>query len=127
MAPKSGARAKTAAKPEVVSEEEKWVEHKCAFCRGTGRDPFGVMSVLSNCPVCGGRRTVRVKVPSVPCRACRGTGVQSSTRLPCNGCGGRGLIHVEEPTETCPLCKGTGVGGGRSYCLRCDGAGLVSK
>jgi len=127
MAQKSGAKATTTAKPEAVSEEAKWVDAKCAFCRGTGRDPFGVMSVLSNCPVCGGEGTVRVKEPCVPCRACRGTGVQFSTRLPCNGCGGKGVMHVEEPTQTCPLCKGTGLHGGRNYCLRCHGAGLVSK
>jgi hypothetical protein len=24
----------------------------CAFCRGTGREPFGIMSALSTCRVC---------------------------------------------------------------------------
>jgi len=52
----------------------KWVEIKCAFCGGTGKDPFKVLSPLSNCGVCGGKGTVRVKEPYETCPACLGTG-----------------------------------------------------
>ena len=127
MAQEASAKANVTAKPEAAVKEAKWVNVKCAFCRGTGRDSFGVMSVLSNCPVCGGLGTVRVKEPYVPCRACSGTGVQAFTRVPCLGCGGKGVSHVEEPTETCPVCRGTGVNGLHLYCLRCHGTGVVSE
>jgi len=126
MAQEAAAKAKTTARPKAVGKEGKWVEAKCAFCQGTGRDPFGVMSVLSNCAVCGGMGTVRVKEPYVPCRACGGRGIQSFTRLACMGCGGKGVSHVEEPTETCPVCKGTGVDGLHLYCLRCHGTGVAT-
>jgi len=38
-----------------VAVIEKGVEIKCAFCGGTGRDPFKVLSPLSNCGICGGK------------------------------------------------------------------------
>jgi len=115
-----------AAEEKAVGKEAKCVEVKCAFCRGTGKDPFGVLSILSTCSACGGKGTARVKEPYVTCLACAGTGVQSSSRVRCLGCGGTGVIHVEEPTETCPVCKGTGFDGLHLYCLRCHGAGVVT-
>ena len=33
---------------------EGWVELTCAFCQGKGRDPFGLLSVLSTCGACCG-------------------------------------------------------------------------
>ena len=61
---------------EAAQKEGKWVEMKCAFCQGTGKDPFGLLSVLSICGACGGKETVSVKEPYVPCLACGGTGIQ---------------------------------------------------
>ena len=105
---------------------EGWVELTCAFCRGKGVDPFGLLSVLSTCDVCGGTGKVWVKEPYVSCRACCGTGVQLFTRLACLGCGGKGVQSIEEPVKTCPICLGTGVDGLHLYCLRCHGAGVIT-
>lgn len=79
---------KLTASPKVA-KEGKWIEVKCAFCRGTGKDPFGLLSVLSTCGACGGKGTVSVKEPYLPCHACGGTGIQPFTRLRCLGCGGK--------------------------------------
>ncbi len=103
----------------------KRAEVKCAFCHGTGRDPFGVMSHLSTCSICGGKGTVRVTEPYVPCRACDQTGVQPHTRLDCLACGGRGVISIAEKTETCPVCGGAGADTENRYCLRCHGSGVI--
>ncbi len=113
-----------------IEVEVKRAEVKCAFCEGTGKDPFGIMSHLSNCCVCGGKGKVRVIEPYVPCRACDQTGVQPFTRLTCLACYGTGVITVGEPTETCPACFGTGtkrINGIYLHCLRCKGAGVISK
>ncbi len=80
--------------------KEKWVESKCAFCGGTGRDPFKVLSPLSNCGVCGGKGTVRVKEPHETCPACGGTGVYYRSRLSCGTCGGKGVVPVKREGET---------------------------
>ena len=105
---------------------EGWGDLTCAFCQGKGRDPFGLLSVLSTCGACRGAGKVRVKEPHVPCRACGGRGVQPFTRLACLACGGRGVQTIPEPVETCPVCKGTGFDGLHLYCLRCHGAGVIT-
>ena len=46
----------------------------CAFCEGTGKDPFDLLSKLSQCPVCSGRGVVVVKMPAVLCVYCLGAG-----------------------------------------------------
>lgn len=115
-------RRATYKEPAVTKE---MVEVQCAFCQGMGRDPFGVMSPLSNCSVCGGKGTVRVTEPYVPCRTCDGRGIQPFTRLTCLACGGRGVISVAEKTETCPVCGGAGADTGNRYCLRCHGSGVI--
>ena len=35
-------------------------EIACSFCRGIGKDPFGIMSWQSVCSVCGGRAVVDI-------------------------------------------------------------------
>ena len=107
------------------SIKREMAEVKCAFCHGTGRDPFGVMSHLSTCSICGGKGTVRVTEPYVPCHACDQTGVQPHTRLACLACGGKGIISVAEKTETCPVCGGAGADTENRYCLRCHGSGVI--
>ena len=104
----------------------KLVEVECAFCRGKGKDPFGIMSRLSTCCVCGGKGAVTVAEAYVMCRACSGTGVEPFSRLTCLACRGKGVITVAQPTETCPICSGTGLHTPHLYCLRCHGAGVVS-
>ena len=116
--------ARKATTTEVVTAEG-WVELTCAFCRGAGRDPFGLLSVLSTCNVCGGKGEIRVRKPYVTCRACGGTGAQAFTRLSCQGCGGKGVQSIKEPVETCPDCGGKGLDGHLLYCLRCHGAGVI--
>jgi DnaJ-class molecular chaperone len=105
-------------------------EVRCAFCGGRGRDPFGIMSALSTCCVCGGKGKVSVETPYVRCAFCRGSGVYPGSRLTCTACGGVGVIPVREPDKTCPHCLGTGVDLCREaglYCLICHGAGVVEE
>jgi len=39
----------------TLEKKRKRTSATCAFCRGRGNDPFGIMSHLSTCCVCGGR------------------------------------------------------------------------
>lgn len=64
----------------------------CAFCKGTGRDPFGIPSKLSTCQVCTGRKKNSLLAPFEECPACAGTGVYQHHRLPCAVCHGRGRL-----------------------------------
>ena len=101
---------------------------KCAYCRGRGKDPFGVPSRLSSCGVCGGSGVVEVEAPYRPCAFCSATGIRPHSRLNCTACKGVGVIPVEEPVETCPACGGKGRDGRGDlhlYCAACGGAGVV--
>ena len=40
---------------EAGPTEKTMSEIICSFCRGTGKDPFGIMSWQSVCSVCHGR------------------------------------------------------------------------
>jgi len=108
----------------------KLTEVRCAFCQGRGRDPFGIMSALATCCVCGGTGTVSIKTPYVRCAFCQGTGVYPRTRLTCTACGGMGVHPVREPNKTCPHCLGIGVdpqSEAEFYCLTCHGTGVVEE
>lgn len=99
---------------------------KCAFCEGTGRDPYEVLSRLSNCQVCNGRTKVEVMKPAYPCAYCQGTGRQRHTRLTCSACKGTGQVTVAGPTARCPECRGSGrMRGPDLPCVLCRGAGLI--
>ena len=101
---------------------------KCAFCGGTGKDPFDLLSSLSRCPVCKGHGTLEVKAPTVPCAYCRGTGRGRHTRLACSGCGGAGVIALAGPTTRCPQCGGSGREPEADLpCSLCRGAGLMAR
>jgi len=113
------------ATPKEPAIKKEMVEVKCAFCQGTGRDPFGILSPLSNCSVCGGKGVVMVAKPYVTCRACDETGIQTFTRLTCLACGGKGVISVADKTKTCPVCSGAGADTENRYCLRCHGSGVI--
>lgn len=100
----------------------------CAFCRGSGRDPFGVLTPLSDCPVCLGRGDLEVPEPLVRCAYCRGKGVQPHTRLTCSSCAGKGFQTIPMPREVCRRCGGLGeVPESELHlsCPTCHGAGLV--
>jgi len=117
-----------AAEDEVVEEkEEKALSSyggtvSCAFCHGSGRDPFGIMSWLSTCCVCKGRGIVQVQAPHARCAHCGGTGAVK--RLTCTVCGGKGLVPLPAgPTVVCPQCQGTGddASAPAMPCLKCRG------
>ncbi len=76
---------------ELKKIEKNMVEIKCAFCKGTGKDPFG-LSKLSDCPICHGKGTVKVSKPYEKCRACDGTGVYIRSHMYCWYCKGKGVV-----------------------------------
>ena len=101
---------------------------ECAFCAGAGRDPYEVLSRLSNCPVCNGRTEVEVAKPAYPCAHCDRTGRQRHTRLTCSACKGTGHVTVAGPTAQCPQCRGSGtIRGNDLPCSLCRGAGLIAE
>ncbi|MGB8657712.1 MAG: hypothetical protein WCE90_08000 [Candidatus Zixiibacteriota bacterium] len=101
---------------------------KCVFCRGTGVDPFELLSPLSVCTVCGGKGKVNVEEPYTECAFCRGTGVHPNTRLSCTVCAGKGVVTFREPKMTCPDCRGTGREHATSLpCLKCGGIGVIVR
>ena len=65
-------------------------EAVCAFCKGKGSDPYGIMSWLSTCYVCHGKGTVTIPFPNVRCRYCGGT--SSHKTFNCLVCGGTGVL-----------------------------------
>jgi len=102
-------------------------EIMCAFCHGSGKDPFDLLSEHARCEVCGGSGRVTVARPAHKCAFCRGSGVFPASRLTCTVCMGKGMVTVEEPAETCRACRGAGVTAGRSLpCSRCGGKGLLA-
>lgn len=106
--------------------EGRTTQVPCAFCHGTGKDPFGILSSLSTCCVCQGRGTVAVEASHEWCAHCGGTGAVK--RLTCTVCGGRGLLPVlKGPTEVCPECGGTGddPSAPAMACLECRGRGKI--
>ncbi len=128
--------AKTATKKRVTASKGKKAtasrsmsEVKCAYCQGTGRDPWGLMSVLSKCQVCKGKGTVQIEAPYEQCPVCNGKGVERNKRLSCMACKGKGVLHIEKGTKACPVCGGAGKTGSvglKKYCLKCHGTGKVS-
>jgi DnaJ-class molecular chaperone len=100
----------------------------CAFCRGTGKDPFDIMSSLSTCCVCGGPGRVVAPAPHTRCAHCAGTGAIKT--FTCTVCGGRGVVAAAEgPTMSCPQCRGSGddASAPALACLRCRGRGWLPR
>jgi len=126
---KVGARAKPKSMSGTV---------RCAFCRGTGKDPFGALSALSDCQVCGGTGKTHIKGLTVTCAFCKGTGMQPNTtdRLHCLACHGVGVVSAIKNPVKCPACGGTGhqmkrTAKGkrpiRQRCLKCNGQGVLPR
>jgi len=115
----------------IIKEEPTKLLVKCAFCGGTGADPFGIMSRLSACVVCGGEKTVWIEKTeagaAIECLFCNGSGVSpTGARNPCAVCGGVGVVWVKEPSQVCPHCGGTGWEPDMSlYCTVCKGKGVI--
>lgn len=102
----------------------------CAFCKGTGKDPFELLSALSRCETCEGTGTNEVLVPFVSCGECLGTGVQPHKRLTCSACGGRGVQSVPASSKACPECAGSGIDPRSEIhlaCVPCNGSGRVTR
>ena len=127
----AGNRAVTRSGAVARTVEDTSIKVKCAFCEGTGKDPFGCMSHLSNCQVCSGRGVVRVQPPVVECAFCEGTGIQphSPHRLTCSACGGKGVVTAIGDSITCPTCEGSGITMAPLpvACLTCNGQGVIRR
>ena len=120
-------------KRRKATQSRETVEVLCAFCKGTGLDPFGVMSKLATCQVCGGTGRVELNPPTAPCAFCRGTGVHLNSRLTCTTCGGVGTVGTPANAVPCPACGGSGQAADGSdqaesalSCTRCGGKGVVA-
>jgi DnaJ-class molecular chaperone len=115
------------AEVEVIKKGGNQVAVKCAFCNGTGKDPFELLSILSTCQVCEGSGKVSITEPFVKCPFCSGNGVHPSRLHTCIVCDGKGVIPAEERRGICPECGGNGKS--HSYlnvpCLRCKGKGFI--
>ncbi len=114
------------ARVAVVIAERKKVEMRCSFCRGTGRDPFGIMSWQSACCVCQGSGLVAVETPCTRCTHCGGTGAVKT--FTCTACHGKGFVPAASgPIIRCPRCRGSGHGSITSLpCLKCRGRGWIN-
>jgi DnaJ-class molecular chaperone len=100
----------------------------CAFCRGSGRDPFDLLSDKSRCAVCGGRGRVVIGHPAKSCAFCGGSGVFPRRRLTCTVCAGAGVVTVPEPARVCGQCLGAGrMSGTFLPCSLCGGKGCVAS
>ena len=102
---------------------------KCAFCKGTGKDSFNLLSELAACQVCSGSGKVKVEEPAIKCAFCKGTGVYHDTRVTCTVCNGKGMVTAPKgETAQCPDCEGTGATMNSGMpCLKCKGKGVISK
>lgn len=100
----------------------------CVFCKGKGKDPFEIMSVLSNCPVCIGRGKVEIPENHMTCAHCQGTGAINT--FTCNACQGKGrLLAITGGSIVCPDCQGSGDDRSATGmdCLKCRGRGRIPK
>ena len=101
----------------------------CAFCKGSGKDPFELLSGLSRCQVCGGSGSVTIGEPAVACAFCGGSGIHRDQRLTCTACGGKGMIAIRQPADKCPHCQGAGAEPPDQDflpCVLCKGAGVIT-
>jgi DnaJ-class molecular chaperone len=112
----------------ILEESEEKALVRCAYCRGTGRDRFAIMSALSTCAICAGKREIWLRKPLATCAYCQGVGVSPiGARNPCLACRGKGVATIEEPKERCRSCGGTGIHEATGlYCLPCHGKGIVA-
>ncbi|MFZ4591548.1 MAG: hypothetical protein ACOYN6_11155 [Ignavibacteria bacterium] len=97
---------------------------RCAYCSGTGKDPFEILSNISVCLVCNGAGQVKIKEPAVKCVYCSGTGRNPlGSRIHCIVCMGKGVNHVLT-NEKCTQCKGSGKSSDGLPCTLCGGTGF---
>jgi DnaJ-class molecular chaperone len=104
----------------------------CAFCNGTGHDPFDLMSPLARCQVCGGKGTHLLHGPLARCAFCHGTGVHPHSRNTCTACRGVGQVETSADAVPCPYCGGSGRAADDHWpdsplpCSHCRGTGSIT-
>lgn len=97
---------------------------KCAYCSGTGRDPFDLLSFKAYCLSCNGTGIIEVEEPFKECVFCKGTGKNPlGARVHCIVCGGIGINHYKSDKH-CNQCNGTGKSVDGLPCTRCKGKGF---
>jgi DnaJ-class molecular chaperone len=97
---------------------------KCAFCKGTGKDPFDLLSKLANCLVCNCTGRIIIEEPHRKCVFCRGIGINPlGARVTCIVCGGKGSNHLVS-NVICKKCRGNGKSNDGLPCTNCGGIGF---
>ncbi|MEI6135147.1 MAG: hypothetical protein WCP72_09240 [Desulfomonile sp.] len=103
-------------------------EITCSFCRGAGRDSYGILSWQSKCCVCNGKGVVNVEEPYRVCSHCGGTGTIKT--FTCTTCMGIGSVPLpSRPISICAECRGSGDDSSNPYLprLECHGWGFVAQ
>jgi DnaJ-class molecular chaperone len=117
-----------------ASSEPRAVTVPCAFCGGTGLDPFEQLGPRSTCQVCSGAGANVLNEPTRVCAFCEGTGVFPQSRLTCTCCSGVGVVEAAADSVSCPRCGGSGRADddpadlrreSRLPCANCGGKGFV--
>lgn len=79
---------------------------KCPACKGTGERNWWVISALTTCPTCDGKKYCSKcggdGEIQFYCSVCNGKGSRKTT-LPCKSCSGKGQVKKD-----CSTCKGKG-------------------
>ena len=112
----------------MIEEKDDFGRVRCAFCRGQGKDPFGIIFKGSVCAVCCGSGEHHILKPHFRCAYCKGSGVEFGTRNSCLSCHGRGRVslHSKGPFIRCPSCNGAGMEQEtKLVCHGCHGVGLL--
>lgn len=106
-------------------------EVPCAYCHGTGRDPFPSSWPNSLCQVCRGRKRNLIllstrKEKLKRCPFCEGRGIHPFSRMSCTSCKGKGWVIVCKDWVACPLCQGEGKEQEKAFeCTKCGGRGEI--
>jgi len=106
-----------------------WESVPCAYCQGTGRDRWELLSPLSLCSACGGRGSQLVQAPYRTCAHCAGDGAHPHLRVTCTTCHGLGVVYVAADAVPCGRCGGRGVDPQSEIdlaCLLCGGSGWLA-
>ena len=107
------------------------VEVMCAFCKGTGKDPFDLMSPLVYLPGLQWGRAAGVDGPTAALRLLQGQWRPPPFPHGLHDLPGAGQVTVPEKAVTCPGCGGSGSESDHDFfdsvlsCTVCGGKGVV--